>query len=164
MTYKEDNQLNTWGKLLSSPFPSLQIPPLPWMSPQVTLHPVGEAAVVQEPGVGAWRFVSAAPFSFLLLPREPLHQPRFPQGCPCPGVGTATGCSALRGLPALVQRAFFEKRISSHIPNSVPFPVPPPMSFSTLSHASSCASRCNFCHRQLLPFFLKLEQKHCVLL
>lgn len=144
MRYKEDNQLNKHlGKtpFLSLPFtpdtspPLLSLSPLPWLSPQVPLCPWGETVLVQELGVGARRFLSAAPSSsFLLLPRGPLHGPQAPQGCACPTVGTFRGCSPLRGVPALVWRASFQECISSRVPSNAPFPMPPAVSFLACCH------------------------------
>lgn len=92
MRYKEDNQLNKHlGKtpFLSLPFtpdtspPLLSLSPLPWLSPQVPLCPWGETVLVQELGVGARRFLSAAPSSSF-----------------CSHVGPSTGHRPLKGVPA----------------------------------------------------------------
>lgn len=70
------------------------------------------------------------------------------QGCPCSGV------------ESLLPGVHLQPR-----PQQCPLPhASRCVFFSVLSHASSRASRCAFCHRQHPPFLNKWEQRHCVLI
>lgn len=86
------------------------------LASQVMLCPLDKAVmIVQEFGIGTWRFLSAAHFFCSCVSSS------------CPSVGTSTGCGPFRDVSAPVWRVSFQECISSCVHSSCP-----------LLHASLC--------------------------
>lgn len=121
------------------------------LAPQV-MCPLDEAVVVQEVGVGTWRFLSAHLFCSHV---GPLHGPL--KAVPVP-VWAPPQAAIPSGVSLLQCGVSFQECISSCICNSCPFSMLPCAFLSTLSQISSCAFFCICYCWQLLPFSDKLGE------